>query len=126
MLLVIIELTHHLFICLFSGCVTSAETMLIQEQSYEKLLYKLNPITLETTSIVVAISPNSKASIASFLGINSVECFLRIAAALKSLGVTYVLDASSGGDVALMEAREEFMKRYLRIYQLFLLYCFLF
>jgi len=95
-----------------SGCVTSAETMLIQEQSYEKLLYKLNPITLENTSIVVTISPNSKASIASFLGMNSVECFLRIAAALKSLGVTYVLDASSGGDVALVEAREEFMKRY--------------
>lgn len=98
-------------LCLFSGCVTSAETMLIQEQSYEKLLYKLNPITLENTSIVVTISPNSKASIASFLGMNSVECFLRIAAALKSLGVTYVLDASSGGDVALVEAREEFMKR---------------
>ena len=102
---------------LFSGCVTSAETMLIQEQSYEKLLYKLNPTTVENTSIVVTISPNSKASIASFLGMNSVECFLRIAAALKSLGVTYVLDASSGGDVALVEAREEFMKRYVLDYR---------
>lgn len=90
---------------------TSAETVLIQEQSYEKLLLQLSTANMTNTSIVVAISPNSKASIASFLGISSVECFLRIAAALKSLGVTYVLDASSGGDVALVEAREEFMKR---------------
>lgn len=90
---------------------TSAETVLIQEQSYEKLLFQLNPANSVDTTIVVTISPNSKASIASFLGISSVECFLRIAAALKSLGVTYVLDASSGGDVALIEAREEFMKR---------------
>lgn len=96
---------------LFSGCVTSAETVLIQEQSYEKLLDKLSTSNSAATVIVVAISPNSKASIAHFLGMDTVECFLRIAAVLKSIGVTYVLDASSGGDVALVEAREEFLKR---------------
>ena len=94
-----------------SGCVTSAETVLIQEQSYEKLLDKLSSSSNHKSVIAVAISPNSKASIAHFLGMDTVECFLRIAAVLKSIGVTYVLDASSGGDVALVEAREEFLKR---------------
>lgn len=40
-----------------------------------------------------------------------IECFLRIASVLKQLGVSYVIDASSGGDVALVEAREEFLQR---------------
>jgi hypothetical protein len=31
---------------------------------------------------------------------------------LKRLRIKYVFDASSGGDVALMESREEFITRY--------------
>ena len=88
--------------------------MLIQEQSYERLLDKLQSTTPSggSDAIVVAISPNSCASIASMLHISSTECFLRIATILKSLGVRYVIDASVGGDVALVEAREEFLHRY--------------
>jgi iron only hydrogenase large subunit-like protein len=97
---------------MFSGCVTSAETVLIQEQSYEKLLIQLNIPRSRRPLIAVAISPNSRASIAHFLNMDPSECFLRIATVLKSIGVTYVLDLSSGGDVALVEGREEFLRRY--------------
>ena len=97
----------------FSGCVTSAETVLIQEQSYEKLLSKL-ALESHKPIIAIAISPNSRASIAHFLGMDPSDCLLRIAAMLKSLGVAYVLDSASAGDVALVEAREEFLKRYFR------------
>ena len=92
-----------------SGCVTSAETVLIQEQSHDKLLARLSD---RDGIVVVAISPQSRASIATALGLSSAEAFLRIASVLKAGGVTYVADTSSAGDVALLEAREEFMARY--------------
>ena len=51
---------------LYSGCVTSAETVLIQQQSYESFLREIkninSPDSTETI-VVVAISPNSLASI---------------------------------------------------------------
>ena len=94
-----------------SGCVTSAETVLIQQQSYQRLLDKIDSNRDNELVIVVAISPNSRTSIAHFLGMNASECFLRIASVLKSLGVMYVVDAAAAGDVALMEAREEFVMR---------------
>jgi iron only hydrogenase large subunit-like protein len=88
--------------------VTSAETVLIQEQSYEKLFTKLRQ---QDSFVILCLSPQSLASMAMFLGMSCAESFLRIAAALKNLGVYYVLDASSAGDVALVEAREEFLYR---------------
>ena len=102
--------TIHLHLCR-SGCVTSAETVLIQQQSYQRLLDKIDSNRDNKLVIAVAISPNSRASIAHFLGMNASECFLRIASVLKSLGVMYVVDAAAAGDVALMEAREEFVMR---------------
>lgn len=98
-----------------SGCVTSAEAVLIQEQSSEKLT-KLLEDNQDGHWIVLQISPNSRASIAEFLGMSSVEFFLRSAALLKKLGVHYVLDSSAGNDVALMESREEFLQRQVLLY----------
>ena len=76
-----------------------------------KLQAQLNMSPSLRPKIVIAISPNSLASIAQFLNMNSAECFLRIASVLKQLGASYVIDASSAGDVALVEAREEFLLR---------------
>ena len=90
-----------------SGCVTSAETVLIQEQSYDKLFRAVNTANV----VAVMLSPQSRASIADAAGLSNDETFLRIAAALKSIGVRYVIDASAGGDIALIEARNEFMHR---------------
>ena len=95
-----------------SGCVTSAETVLIQEQSFEKLLARLASRAEDNCLVVVALSPQSRASLAAQLGTSSGDAFLRVAAALKSLGVTYVADAASAGDVALLEARDEFLRRH--------------
>lgn len=93
-----------------SGCVTSAEAVLIQEQSSDKLVQLLEEKRTDHC-IVVQISPNSRASIAEFLNLSSVDFFLRAAAILKQIGVHYVLDAAAGNDVALMESREEFLQR---------------
>jgi iron only hydrogenase large subunit-like protein len=100
----------------YSGCVTSAETVLIQDQSIHKLFEKLLAITSKEDDdiVIVCISPQTKASISNILGdgFNPSETFLRIASVLKYMGVHYVFDSSAGGDIALMECREEFLSRY--------------
>ena len=83
--------------------------MLIQEQSHSKLIEHLRD---PTVFVVLTLSPQSIASIANMLGISLAATFQLIACILKAVGVKYVVDAASGGDVALVEAREEFMKRY--------------
>lgn len=88
---------------------TSAESVLIQEQSYCKLLEAL---TVPGLCVVVTLSPQTIASLAAFVDAPSVlDTFLRVATYLKSLGVRYVIDAAAGGDVVLLEAREEFLRR---------------
>lgn len=62
--------------------------------------------------MVVSLSPQSVASLASFLDLSQMETFLKIATFFKSLGVHYVLDLSAGGDISLIESRREFMERY--------------
>ncbi len=83
--------------------------MLIQEQSYRKLVDQLKD---PTAFVVLTLSPQSIASIAQMLGASLAATFHLIVSILKAVGVKYVFDAASGGDVALVEAREEFMKRY--------------
>lgn len=102
-----------------SGCVTSAEAVLIQEQSTDKLIEKLVNIrnNNDHTKVIVCISPQSRASITSMLAkgdssANNMTTFLKLAFILKNMGVYYVFDSSSGGDLALIEAREEFLARH--------------
>jgi len=109
--------------------VTSAEAVLVEEQSFTKLLDVLESITRQSQSeqikeevvVVMAISPNSRASLVQFLQgflppssvkINQQALFLRLAAVLKSMGVYYVLDTSAVGDVCLVESRDEFLRRF--------------
>jgi iron only hydrogenase large subunit-like protein len=89
--------------------VTSAESVLIQEQSYAKLL---DALQMPGKCVVVTLSPQTIASLAAFIDASSVvDTFLQVATYLKQLGVTYVVDAAAGGDVVLLEAREEFVRR---------------
>lgn len=94
-----------------SGCVTSAETVLIQQQSVNKLMAKLAQAKRPNDIVVMSMSPQSRASIASHLGISSNDAFLRISTVMKSMGIYYVVDVASAADVALLEAREQFMER---------------
>ena len=82
--------------------------MLIQEQSFDRLL---DVIRSKKFTVVVCLSPQSVASIAQFTDMNINKIFLKIAHILKQLGVFYVVDSSSAGDVALVESKEEFMLR---------------
>jgi iron only hydrogenase large subunit-like protein len=65
--------------------------------------------------VIVAVSPQSIASLAAYLNLPSMEVYLRIRSFLKALGVSDVVDMSAVGDLALVEASEEFIQRYISL-----------
>ena len=98
-----------------SGCVTSAETVLITQQSAEQFLSHLHGAeTAETAPrvVVVSVSPQSRAALANIFGIDSLALYRRLTAFLHSIGVDYVFDTTSALDVALSAAADEFISRY--------------
>ena len=64
-----------------SGCVTSAEAVLIEQQSYHKMLEWLTD--KDNKIVVVALSPQSLASLADLLNMTLADTFLKIAFLLK-------------------------------------------
>ena len=113
-----------------SGCVTSAEANLIADQGIDKfkqiLITKKEVPVLMKPTIFLIISPQSRASLTHMfnLGLNNndvkwtlTEVFLKISTLFKAMGVDYVLDGSSAGDIALIESREEFIHKWMKNYE---------
>jgi len=91
-----------------SGCVTSAETVLIQQQSSAEFLSHLNG----DKTVVVSVSPQSRAALAKDFNLSALQTAKKLTTFFKSLGVKYILDTSSSLDFALLEAQREFVERY--------------
>ncbi|XP_069840171.1 cytosolic iron-sulfur assembly component 3 [Dendropsophus ebraccatus] len=101
-----------------SGCVTSAETVLITQQSHEEL-YKIleqNKVgdPMQHKLVVVSISPQSRASLATKFNLNIQEAAQKMTAFFKQLGVHYVFDTSFSRNFSLLESQREFIERYKR------------
>eukprot|EP00899_Mesostigma_viride_P002129 jgi/Mesvir1/11917/Mv00255-RA.1 len=94
-----------------SGCITSAETILLQQQSVDEFLAQLSH---GQKRVVISIAPQSRASLAEYYGVSPMEAIQRLTSFFKSLGVAAVYDTSSTRDVALMENAAEFASRYQR------------
>ena len=100
-----------------SGCVTSAESVLIQMQSSDELLKVLEENKacrvdgITPRIVVISISPQSKASLAVSrnLDIDSTTSGLDIF--FKSMGCDYVFDTTFSRNFALLESGREFVKR---------------
>ena len=92
-----------------SGCVTSAEAVLLEHQSAGEFLGRLGR---PGCAVVVSVSPQSRAALAALHGLRPGAAQGKLAAFLKALGVRAVLDASAGRDLALLEAGAEFVARY--------------
>lgn len=90
-----------------SGCVTSAETVLLQEQSVEEFATK----ALSSPLTVVSIAPQSIAAFAVDSGLAPEEVLPRLRAKLKSLGASYVLGTAACDALALVEAKRAFDAR---------------
>lgn len=103
-----------------SGCITSAEGVLITQQSQEEVLkvlnennaHKLNQRVDDVKLIVCTVSPQSIVSLATKYGLAVEETAKLLAGYLKSLGVDMVLNTKVADDLALLESRKEFVQRF--------------
>lgn len=103
-----------------SGCITSAEGVLITQQSQEEVLRVLRENTeakqeqkLDHVKLIVfTVSQQSLLSIAKKYKLDPEEGARRLAGYFKQLGADYVLDTKIADDLALLESREEFLKRF--------------
>lgn len=91
-----------------SGCITSAETVMLEKQSLDEFLSNIN----QGKAVIVSISPQSRASLAAHFGLSPLEVFEKLTTFFKSLGVKAVFDTSCSRDIALVEACNEFVVRY--------------
>ncbi|XP_061701220.1 cytosolic Fe-S cluster assembly factor narfl [Syngnathoides biaculeatus] len=103
-----------------SGCITSAESILITQQSHEELFKVLRNNKVSGTDekkkvVVVSVSPQSRASLAAFYGLSSSsEAGRRLASFFKGLGVHHVFDTSFSRTFSLLESQREFVERFQR------------
>ncbi|XP_061567863.1 cytosolic Fe-S cluster assembly factor narfl [Cololabis saira] len=98
-----------------SGCITSAESVLITQQSHEelfKVLRKNKANETEQMTVVVSVSPQSRASLAAHYDISSSEAGRRLTSFLKGLGVHRVFDTSFSRTFSLLESQREFVERF--------------
>ena len=91
-----------------SGCVTSAETVLLEHQSLDELRSRLQQASL---TVVASLSPQSRSSLAKALDLGPMELQAKLTYFLKSLGVSYVLDTTCSRDFSLVESAAEFCDR---------------
>jgi iron only hydrogenase large subunit-like protein len=99
-----------------SGCVTSAETILLSSASLDKVRAFLlpTPRTPERTArtVVVALSQQAAASIAAELGVSLFAAAGKLATfCTKALGADSVIDLAFARHFALEEAAAEFIRR---------------
>ncbi|XP_055678926.1 probable cytosolic Fe-S cluster assembly factor AGAP009023 [Lutzomyia longipalpis] len=102
-----------------SGCITSAESVLITQQSQEELLRVLSENEekrnsgQDTKLIVFTVSQQPILSLAKKYDLSVKECTLHLAGYFKSLGGDMVLSTKVADDLSLIECRDEFLARYL-------------
>ncbi|KAJ2719511.1 Cytosolic Fe-S cluster assembly factor nar1 [Coemansia sp. Benny D115] len=105
-----------------SGCVTSAETVLITMQSHHELLKVLEENRKlhgegqgdRAKKVVVTIAPQSRASLALKYQMATINVARRMTGILKAMGVDFVFDSSFTRDLTLIESAREFVDRFKR------------
>ena len=92
-----------------SGCVTSAETVLIESQSIGTL-QRARSETHKSHVFAATLSPQSATSIAHKLGIGYEEACKRLISALRCDGYKYVFTSVEGSEVCHQLSAEELLK----------------
>lgn len=94
-----------------SGCITSAETVMLEKQSLNEFLSHIS----SDEAVIVSLSPQSRASLASYFDLSPSQIFRKLTTFFKSLGVKAIFDTSCSRDLALIEACNEFIMRYKKL-----------
>uniref|UniRef100_A0A4W3JSW9 Nuclear prelamin A recognition factor-like protein n=1 Tax=Callorhinchus milii TaxID=7868 RepID=A0A4W3JSW9_CALMI len=99
-----------------SGCITSAESVLIIQQSHEELYKVLNENKVTGSQhqklVVVSVSPQSRASLAAKYNLGITDTARRLTAFFKNLGVHSVFDTTFSRNFSLLESQREFVQRF--------------
>jgi iron only hydrogenase large subunit-like protein len=102
-----------------SGCITSAESILVSSQSHNDLLQviesnaALQPQDPSRKYIYISLSPQSRASFAAKYNLSPQSVHQKLCTFLVGmLGVEMVLDISFTRDFALLESAKEFVYRF--------------
>ncbi|KAK8397886.1 hypothetical protein O3P69_004587 [Scylla paramamosain] len=99
-----------------SGCITSAEVVLVNQQSHDefyRILAENNSREIsEKMTIIVSLSPQAILSIAAKYSLGADECAQKLASYFKRLGAHYIFDTNFARSLSLLEAEREFLKRY--------------
>ncbi|EZA50159.1 probable cytosolic Fe-S cluster assembly factor CPIJ010948 [Ooceraea biroi] len=102
-----------------SGCITSAESVLITQQSQEELLRIFQEKVAQQTAgntdikyIVISLSVQPVLSLAQHYELTPEQCLHKLAGFFYQLGADAVLDMTVADDFALIEAAKEFVERY--------------
>lgn len=90
-----------------SGCVTTAESVLIGLQSWDEVATTLK--AAEKKVVIGSVCPQSIASISASYDISIDSAFRKLRSLLKSLGFSHVLSTNIGREVALHESAREFI-----------------
>lgn len=96
-----------------SGCITSAESVLVQQQNYEELFKIINEAKTSKSSkeVVVSLSLQSIAALAHKYEIDSQEAAERLASFFVSIGCDKIYDLNLARHLALIESYREFKQR---------------
>lgn len=96
-----------------SGCVTTAESVLVEAQSVAELMRVLNRTENRPKVIVVSISPQTLASMATSTHMTMTQAYFRLNTLFtRYFGVKYVFDITHARDVALYESAIEFVSKW--------------
>uniref|UniRef100_A0A8C9GFQ7 Cytosolic iron-sulfur assembly component 3 n=1 Tax=Piliocolobus tephrosceles TaxID=591936 RepID=A0A8C9GFQ7_9PRIM len=99
-----------------SGCITSAETVLITQQSHEELRKVLDANKMAAPSqqrlVVVSVSPQSRASLAARFQMNPTDTARKLTSFFKKIGVHFVFDTAFSRHFSLLESQREFVRRF--------------
>ncbi|RWS16435.1 tetratricopeptide repeat containing cytosolic Fe-S cluster assembly factor-like protein [Dinothrombium tinctorium] len=98
-----------------SGCITSAETVLIAKQSHKELHKVLseNKVDPEKSKLIVmSLSHQSIASIAAKYCLEFQDAAEKLASFFFSRGVDYIFDLTFARHISLLESQKEFIERY--------------
>lgn len=95
-----------------SGCVTTAETILIQQQGIDEILKNIKSGQVIP---VFSIAPQSRASLAMHYGVNEREMQEKLMLKLKKLGVFHLYDMSLALDLAVFLSCQEFEQEFLKM-----------
>ena len=99
-----------------SGCVTSAESVLIGSQSFEEFLKSIESekthSAVDRKTFVLTLSPQSVASMAANSKLSMEEATLKLSGMFRSLGVSFVFDSSFARSFSLIETANDFISRF--------------